>query len=29
MACTDRPWIVAAVSGFLFDGGATVVSSQR
>ncbi|HEV2998025.1 MAG TPA: ACT domain-containing protein, partial [Solirubrobacteraceae bacterium] len=27
--CADRPGIVAAVSGFLFDEGANIVSSHQ
>jgi formyltetrahydrofolate deformylase len=29
VSCADRPGIVAAVSGFLFDQGANIVSSQQ
>jgi len=29
MGCADRPGIVAAVSGFLFERGANIVSSQQ
>ena len=29
VGCADRPGIVAAVSGFLFDGGANIVSSHQ
>jgi formyltetrahydrofolate deformylase len=29
VACADRPGIVAAVSGFLFEEGANIVSSQQ
>src|SRR5947209_4602179 len=29
MSCADRPGIVAAVSGFLFEQGANIVSSQQ
>jgi formyltetrahydrofolate deformylase len=29
MGCADRPGIVAAVSGFLFEDGANIVSSQQ
>lgn len=29
IGCADRPGIVAAVSGFLFDQGANIVSSQQ
>ncbi len=29
VACADRPGIVAAVSGFLFEQGANIVSSQQ
>jgi formyltetrahydrofolate deformylase len=29
MGCADRPGIVAAVSGFLFEQGANIVSSQQ
>src|SRR5438270_1342194 len=29
MSCADRPGIVAAVSGFLFERGANIVSSQQ
>jgi formyltetrahydrofolate deformylase len=29
MGCADRPGIVAAVSGFLFEWGANIVSSQQ
>src|ERR1700728_4923520 len=29
VACADRPGIVAAVSGFLFDRGANIVSSHQ
>ena len=29
IACPDRPGIVAAVSGFLFDAGANILESQQ